>query len=85
MLYKGFIIEPVYSVCANWRLNSEDVVVSKTPNSSDIEYYQVLDPMDSYKRFFAENTIRECKSEIDRILKVIGMKDNTQPSWDKLL
>ena len=84
MKYKGFIIEPVYSVCADWTLDKHDQVVSRKPKSADIEYYQVLDPFDNDTRFFAENTVRECKSEIDRILKVLGMKDNTKKSWDKL-
>mgnify|MGYP003343996320 FL=1 len=84
MKYKGFIIEPVYSVCADWTLDKNNQVVSRKPKSADIEYYQVLDPIDNNSRFIAENTVRECKSEIDRILKVLGMKDNTKQSWDKL-
>mgnify|MGYP003349282036 CR=1 FL=1 len=84
MKYKGFIIEPVYSVCADWRLTKDGQVVDRKPTASDIEYYEVIDPMDNDSRFFAENTIKECKAEIDRILKVIGMKDNTKESWDKL-
>ena len=84
MLYKGFIIEPVYSVCADWKLTSDDRIISRKPKSSDIEYYQVIDPVDNYRRYFAEFTIRECKLEINRILKVIGLKNNKQESWDKL-
>jgi len=84
MKYKGFIINPVYSICADWTLNKNNQVVSRKPKSSDIEYYEVIDPMDNDRRYFAENTITECKSEIDRILKVLGMKDNTKKSWDLL-
>lgn len=84
MRYKGFIINPVYSACADWRLDKHESVVAKGVKSSDIEYYEVLDPIDGGKRFFAENTIAECKSEIDRILVILGMKDNTKKSWDSL-
>jgi hypothetical protein len=84
MKYKGFDIEPVYSACADWRLNKDGAVVAKRVKSSDIEYYEVRDPIEGGKRFFAENTIAECKSEINRILAKLGMKDNTKKSWDLL-
>jgi hypothetical protein len=84
MRYKGFIIDPVYSACADWRLTKNGAVVAKRVKSSDIEYYEILDPIEGGKRFFAENTIAECKSEINRILAILGMKDNTQKSWDLL-
>lgn len=84
MKYKGFIINPVYSLCADWRLDKHGSVVAKRVKSSDIEYYEVLDPIEGGKRFFAENTIDECKSEINRILVKLGMKDNTRKSWDLL-
>ena len=84
MKYKGFIIDPVYSACADWRLDKHGSVVAKRVKSSDIEYYEVRDPIEGGKRFFAENTIDECKSEINRILAKLGMKDNTKKSWDLL-
>jgi hypothetical protein len=84
MKYKGFDIEPVYSACADWRLTKDGAVVTKHVKSSDIEYYEVRDPIEGGKRFFAENTIAECKSEINRILAKLGMKDNTKKSWDLL-
>jgi hypothetical protein len=84
MRYKGFIIHPVYSACADWRLTKDGAVVAKRVKSSDIEYYEVKDPIEGGKRFFAENTIAECKSEINRILAILGMKDNTQKSWNLL-
>jgi len=76
MQYKGFIIEPVYSVCADWHLTADGRIVPRKPKSSDIEYYVVLDPTQNNSRFFAEFTIAECKSEIDRILLNIGLKCN---------
>ena len=76
MKYKGFIINPVYSLCADWRLDKHGSVVAKRVKRSDIEYYEVLDPIENGKRFFAENTITECKLEINRILFKLGMKTN---------
>ena len=84
MRYKGFIINPVYSLCADWRLNKHGSVVAKRVKPADIEYYEVLDPIDGGKRFFAENTIVDCQREINRILVKLGMKDNTKKSWDLL-
>jgi hypothetical protein len=84
MRYKGFIINPVYSLCADWRLDKHGSVVAKRVKPSDIEYYEVLDPIENGKRFFAENTIVDCQREINRILHNLGMKDNTQKSWDLL-
>lgn len=84
MKYKGFDIEPVYLAGADFKLTKEGSVVSKTPKSCDIEYYVVRDPIEGGKRFFAENSIAECKKEIDRILVKLGMKDNTKKSWDLL-
>ena len=76
MKYKGFIINPVYSLCADWRLDKHGSVVAKQVKSADIEYYEVLDPIEGGTRFFAENTITECKLEINRILFKLGMKTN---------
>jgi hypothetical protein len=84
MKYKGFVIQPVYSICADWSLNKHGQVVSRKPKSSDIECYEVIDPMENDRRFFAESTIAECKSEIDRMLKEWKMKDNTKESWNLL-
>ena len=84
MLYKGFIINPVYYVGSDFSIGSDDSIKIKKPKSSDIEYYEVLDPMDNNSRYIVEFTIRECKLEIDRILKVLGLKDNTIESWNKI-
>ena len=84
MKYKGFIISPVYSICADWKLDKNNTVISKKKTSKDIEYYEILDPMENGKRYCAENSITECKAEIDRLLIVLNMKDNTPASWAKL-
>ena len=84
MKYKGFIISPVYSICADWKLDKNNIVVPKKKTAKDIEYYEILDPMENGKRYCAENSITECKAEIDRLLIVLNMKDNTPASWAKL-
>lgn len=84
MKYKGFIISPVYSICADWKLDKHNTVVPKKKTAKDIEYYEILDPMEDDKRYCAENSISECKAEIDRLLIVLNMKDNTPTSWPKL-
>lgn len=42
------------------------------------------DPMENGKRYCAENSISECKAEIDRLLTVLNMHDNTPASWAKI-
>jgi hypothetical protein len=74
MRYKGFEIEPVHSMCADWKLDKNDKVVSKKPKSSDIEYYQILD---NGRRWICENTISECKQTIDDFLSRNNLKKNT--------
>lgn len=84
MKYKGFIISPVYYVTAGWDIDKNGAVYDKKKTAKDIEYYEILDPMENGKRYCAENSIAECKAEIDRLLSVLGMKDNTPASWAKL-
>ena len=84
MKYRGFIISPVYSICADWKLDKNNTIVPKKKATKDIEYYEILDPMENGKRYCAENSIIECKAEIDRLLIVLNTKDNTPTSWSKL-
>lgn len=84
MKYKGFNILVHYCIAANWKLNKFDQVVNRIPKKEDIEYYEVFDPMENNDRWIAENTIAQCKGTIDQFLLSVGMKDNTQCSWDKL-
>lgn len=82
MKYKGFIIQAVPLL--DYKPDPKSKSGQWKTVKVGIEYYEVIDPMDNDNRFFAENTMQECKSEIDRILKVLGMKDNTKKSWDLL-
>ena len=84
MKYKGFVIAPVYSMCADWKLDKNGTVVPKRKLKSDIEYYEILDPMQDNKRWIAENSVFDCRYEIDIFLRSAGMKDNSQKSWDLL-
>jgi len=84
MKYKGFIVSPVYYVTAGWNIDKNGVVYDKKKTAKDIEYYEILDPMENGKRYCAENSIAECKAEIDRLLTVLNMRDNTPASWAKM-
>lgn len=83
MKYKGFIIEPSYYVGSDFTIKNGKILPRK-PTKKDIEYYNVLDPMEDMKKYCAENTIQECKDEIDRLLKVLGMNSNSPKDWAKL-
>ena len=83
MKYKGFIIEPHYTVGSDFTIKNGEVV-SRKPTKNDIEYYNIFDPMENMCKYCAENTIAECKAEIDRLLKVLNMKSNTAGEWSKL-
>lgn len=82
MNYKGYKIVPHYGICL--KSDGFEGYVDRKPTSKDIEWYDVLDPMDNDKRAFAETDIKTCKAEIDRILGVIGMPDNKKATWEAL-
>lgn len=84
MKYKGFEIQPSYYVGTNFRVLADGRCVDRKPTKQDVEYYEVFDPMENGRRFFAENDVQTCKDEIDRILGEMGMPDNTPESWAKL-
>ena len=75
MKYKNFEIVPVYSLCADWKLDKNDCVVPKRKSKKDIEYYQIID---NGRDWICENTIGECKHTIDRMLIILGTKVNTK-------
>lgn len=83
MKYKGFIIEPSYYVGSDFTIKNGKVIPRK-PTKKDIEYYNILDPMEGMKKYCAENTIQECKDEIDRLLLKLNMKSNSPSEWAKL-
>lgn len=84
MKYKGFIIEPSYYVGSDFTISKHGEIKPRKPTTKDIEYYNILDPMENMRRYCAEDTIRQCKKEIDRLLSVLNMKDNPPASWAKL-
>lgn len=83
MKYKGFVIEPSYYVGSDFTIKNGKVIPRKQ-TVKDIEYYNILDPMENMRKYCAENTIAECKSEIDRLLQVLNMKSNAPREWAKL-
>jgi hypothetical protein len=84
MRYKGFIIKPVYSIGSTFTITKNNTIRNRRPKKEDIEYYEILDPMEDNNRWIAEDTVAECKESIDNFLKKVGMKDNLKKSWDKL-
>ncbi len=83
MRYRGFVIEPSYFVGSDFTLKNGQVIPRK-PTKNDVEYYNILDPMENMRKYCAENTIAECKAEIDRLLQVLNMKSNAPSEWAKL-
>lgn len=83
MRYKGFVIEASYVVGSDFTIKN-GAVIPRTPTKNDVEYYNILDPMENMRKYCAENTIRECKTEIDRLLQILNMKSNTPSEWAKL-
>lgn len=83
MKYKGFIIEPSYYVGSDFTIKNGKII-SRKPTKKDIAYYNILDPMEDMKKYCAENTIQECKAEIDRLLLKLNMKSNSPSDWANL-
>jgi hypothetical protein len=88
MRYKGFIIQPVYNSVMRdgklWDMDKQGRDVWRNPRKSDIDYYEILDPMENDKRWVVEDSLIECKATIDAFLQKVGMKDNSPKSWAKL-
>lgn len=84
MKYRGFVLQPEYFIGSDYRVLADGRVVDRKPTRKDIEYYEILDPMENMDRHGAENTIAECKSRIDALLKVCGMESNSKECWDKI-
>ena len=84
MKYKGFIIEPYYSAGSDFTITAQGETKLRKPTSKDIEYYNILDPMEGMKKHCAEFTIKECKATIDSLLIVLNMKSNSPSDWAKL-
>lgn len=84
MKYKGFIIEPHYCAGSDFTINKQGEVKARKPTAKDIEYYNILDPMEGMKKHCAEFTIKECKETIDNLLLVLNMNSNSPSDWAKL-
>lgn len=76
MDYKGFTINPVYSIAADWKLDKNGSVVSRKPTSKDVECYCIFDPIEN-KDWIKEFTIKECKETIDSFLTRNNLKKNS--------
>lgn len=83
MNYRGFIIQPHYSVGSDFTVKNGQVIDRK-PTKKDIEYYDILDPMEDMRKHCAESTLEECKETIDKLLKLLNMKSNLPCEWAKL-
>ena len=77
MKYRGFIITPCYTVGSTFKITADGRVINRRPTRSDIEYYEIIDPLENDSRHGAEDTIPLCKERIDRLLNTLGMKSNT--------
>lgn len=92
MKYKGFIISPNYT--GTVKIVEDGMVLDLDKNGTwkpvrkvgkqDIDFYDILDPMENDRRWISEATIAECKATIDAFLLKVGMKDNTPARWAKL-
>ena len=75
MKYKGFVINKVPGFdCRPPKVGEGQDWVKMDIKEGTV--YEVLDPTDNDKRMFAEDTVAECKFEIDRILKLCDLKTN---------
>lgn len=85
MKYRGFDIVTVYHVGSDFIVNSNGVVKNRKPTRKDIAYYSITDPMENGRQYSGEDSIKEAKAEIDRLLDtVLHMKSNSKEEWDKL-
>lgn len=75
MKYKGFEILPVYGMCADWKLNKNDVVVPKRRKKEDICWYLI---MDNDREWIKGDSYDDCKRIINEFLYKIGLDRNTK-------
>ena len=84
MRYKGFNIKAVYACGSDFNINKEGIESTRRPRRDDIEYYEVLDPMEDNNRWITCYTQKEAKRDIDKFLLSVGMKSNLKSEWKKL-
>lgn len=83
MKYRGFVIVPHFAVGSDFHIRNGSII-ARNPTKKDIERYDVLDPRENMRKHCSENTIVECKAEIDRLLQFLNMKSNAPTEWAKL-
>ena len=75
--YKGFEIEAVYGMCADWDLDKNGTVISRRPKKEDICWYQILD---NGREWIREYSIEMCKTTINQYLLSVGLSKNETES-----
>lgn len=83
MKYRGFVIIAHYATGSDFDIKNGQIV-TRNPKKQDIEYYNILDPMENMRKHCAESTIVECKATIDALLLTLGMVSNSPKEWAKL-
>ncbi len=86
MKYKGFLIKPVYTIGSDFGVHKKTggVYDIKSKSRKNIEYYEIIDPMENNEVWTTDFTQLECKNTIDKFLSKAGMKSNLKSEWDKL-
>lgn len=82
--FKGFVIQRVYCAGSDFHVTDDGQIKPRRPSKEDIDYYEILDPMEGMKRWIAEDTLENCKVTINRFLFDVGMKSNVPREWAKL-
>lgn len=75
MKYRKFTIEPVYTLCSDFRINRNGLVHDRKPTSKDVDCYQIY--CDEGKRWIVGDTIPECKQIIDDFLAKLELQGLT--------
>lgn len=83
MKYRGFVIVPHFAVGSDFNIRN-GVVIARKPTKKDIEYYDILDPIEDMRKHCSEGSVAECKAEVDRLLSVLNMNSNSPSEWAKL-
>lgn len=84
MKYRGFVLEPEYNCCAHFTILASGEVRDRKPTSKDIEWWNILDPMEGMKRHAACDDTHDCKHYIDSLLFKLNMDSNLPKDWAKL-
>lgn len=83
MKYKGFTFEKQFSPGSTFNALDDGRITPRRPRKEDTTY-NILDPMENDSRHTTCDSIVECKVEVDRLLKILGLKDNKPATWQAL-